>query len=288
MKGTDGSVDGRGNDDSNSEEAGLAEPQKGQVRRVWYRSVPFQIAVASGVSFTAPGMWDALGGLGAGGAAEPVSDKTCTRLRNSILILQTVRCFGSQCPGLRSLFRLLRPRGSNQQPHRPEIRSCSRCNRLSSLRSRSIHQQCSSYDVVPAIRKCSMRNLCWFLLGRRSSRHHRISKPQGTSILPGYLADRKGIRSNRRRRHQPRTQRKSINCRISGQHDIHRLHRNHVSRPPHRPAAQPSLKSLAERRHESPHQQTAHLRRRVQGYVEAVDIPPDLAFAPGLLHKLLL
>ena len=148
MKGTDGSVDGRGNDDSNSEEAGLAEPQKGQVRRVWYRSVPFQIAVASGVSFTAPGMWDALGGLGAGGAAEPVSDKTCTRLRNSILILQTVRCFGSQCPGLRSLFRLLRPRGSNQQPHRPEIRSCSRCNRLSSLRSRSILRRGSCYSEV--------------------------------------------------------------------------------------------------------------------------------------------
>jgi MFS family permease len=37
----------------------------------WFRSVPFQIIVACGVSFTAPGMWDALGGLGAGGAAEP-------------------------------------------------------------------------------------------------------------------------------------------------------------------------------------------------------------------------
>lgn len=37
----------------------------------WFRSVWFQILVASGVSFTAPGMWDALGGLGAGGAAEP-------------------------------------------------------------------------------------------------------------------------------------------------------------------------------------------------------------------------
>lgn len=37
----------------------------------WFRSVPFQIAVACGVSFTAPGMWDALGGLGAGGAAKP-------------------------------------------------------------------------------------------------------------------------------------------------------------------------------------------------------------------------
>jgi hypothetical protein len=47
-------------------------PPKGPRKRVWYRSVPFQIVVASGVSFTAPGMWDALGGLGAGGAAEPV------------------------------------------------------------------------------------------------------------------------------------------------------------------------------------------------------------------------
>ncbi|KAI0170585.1 major facilitator superfamily domain-containing protein [Pestalotiopsis sp. NC0098] len=37
----------------------------------WFRSVAFQIIIASCVSFTAPGMWDALGGLGAGGAAEP-------------------------------------------------------------------------------------------------------------------------------------------------------------------------------------------------------------------------
>ncbi|PSR83405.1 major facilitator superfamily domain-containing protein [Coniella lustricola] len=36
-----------------------------------FRSVPFQIAVACGVSFTAPGMWDAINNLGAGGAAEP-------------------------------------------------------------------------------------------------------------------------------------------------------------------------------------------------------------------------
>ncbi|KAJ3547384.1 hypothetical protein NM208_g1541 [Fusarium decemcellulare] len=37
----------------------------------WFRSVLFQVAVACFVSFTAPGMWDALGGLGAGGAAKP-------------------------------------------------------------------------------------------------------------------------------------------------------------------------------------------------------------------------
>ncbi|KAJ5780999.1 Major facilitator superfamily domain general substrate transporter [Penicillium paradoxum] len=40
-------------------------------RASWYRSIPFQIAIASGVSFTAPGMWDALNNVGAGGAAEP-------------------------------------------------------------------------------------------------------------------------------------------------------------------------------------------------------------------------
>jgi hypothetical protein len=40
-------------------------------KQSFFRSVPFQIMVACGVSFTAPGMWDALGGLGAGGAAEP-------------------------------------------------------------------------------------------------------------------------------------------------------------------------------------------------------------------------
>ncbi|OCF32473.1 hypothetical protein I316_05900 [Kwoniella heveanensis BCC8398] len=45
-----------------------SEPKQ---KRSLFRSVPFQIAVAAGVSFTAPGMWDALGGLGAGGAAEP-------------------------------------------------------------------------------------------------------------------------------------------------------------------------------------------------------------------------
>jgi hypothetical protein len=60
--------------DSNSEleETGVLGSQESH-KKSWYRSVPIQIAVASGVSFTAPGMWDALGGLGAGGAAEPVS-----------------------------------------------------------------------------------------------------------------------------------------------------------------------------------------------------------------------
>lgn len=58
--------------DSSSNTDELATPQtQSPQKRPWFHSVPFQIAVASGVSFTAPGMWDALGGLGAGGAAEP-------------------------------------------------------------------------------------------------------------------------------------------------------------------------------------------------------------------------
>lgn len=47
------------------------EASSGPTSKSFFRSVPFQILVACGVSFTAPGMWDALGGLGAGGAAEP-------------------------------------------------------------------------------------------------------------------------------------------------------------------------------------------------------------------------
>lgn len=36
-----------------------------------FRSVPFQILIACGVSFTAPGCWDSLNNVGSGGAAEP-------------------------------------------------------------------------------------------------------------------------------------------------------------------------------------------------------------------------
>ncbi len=82
MKGLDGARDVPDPVASSSEEGGLPETHVAQTKRVWYRSVPFQIAVASGVSFTAPGMWDALGGLGAGGAAEPVSEtKHCREFR---------------------------------------------------------------------------------------------------------------------------------------------------------------------------------------------------------------
>ncbi|EWZ82358.1 hypothetical protein BFJ70_g5502 [Fusarium oxysporum] len=49
----------------------INHPTASPTKPSFFRSIPFQIAIACGVSFTAPGMWDALGGLGAGGAAEP-------------------------------------------------------------------------------------------------------------------------------------------------------------------------------------------------------------------------
>ncbi|KAJ5370269.1 uncharacterized protein N7496_006361 [Penicillium cataractarum] len=49
----------------------MVESTQPSTRPSIFRSIPFQIAIASGVSFTAPGMWDALNNLGAGGAAEP-------------------------------------------------------------------------------------------------------------------------------------------------------------------------------------------------------------------------
>ncbi|KAH9885317.1 MFS general substrate transporter [Xylariomycetidae sp. FL2044] len=58
-------------DHTNGSQADGPEVVTSRPKHSIFRSVPFQIAIACGVSFTAPGMWDALGGLGAGGAAEP-------------------------------------------------------------------------------------------------------------------------------------------------------------------------------------------------------------------------
>lgn len=52
-----------------------------------FRSVPFQILVACGVSFTAPGMWDALNNLGAGGAAEPYAVSAANALVYGLFFL---------------------------------------------------------------------------------------------------------------------------------------------------------------------------------------------------------
>lgn len=145
------------------EDAGVL--QNGSVttkRRSWYRSVPFQIAVASGVSFTAPGMWDALGGLGAGGAAKPVSTIFTFEITTKIAI---VRRISSQRSRLRSLLHRLCSSRWYQQPHRPPIRSRPRRNWLPTIRRRTIHQQRASHDLVHASRQRAVWNLSWVLLG---------------------------------------------------------------------------------------------------------------------------
>lgn len=40
-------------------------------KRVWYRGTLFNACIIGGVGFTAPGLWNAMNALGAGGAQEP-------------------------------------------------------------------------------------------------------------------------------------------------------------------------------------------------------------------------
>ena len=56
--------------------AGPAEPladdsTQPPVQRVWYRSTLFNAFVIGGVGFLAPGLWNAMNSLGAGGAQDP-------------------------------------------------------------------------------------------------------------------------------------------------------------------------------------------------------------------------
>lgn len=52
---------------SPSAEEGLAFPEK----RVWHRSTLFNAFIIGGVGFLAPGLWNAMNSLGAGGAESP-------------------------------------------------------------------------------------------------------------------------------------------------------------------------------------------------------------------------
>lgn len=108
----------------------------------------------------------------------------------------------------------MRPRRSNQQPHRPQMGSCSRRNRVPSLRRWIIHQQCHIRHLVYAVRLGALRHLCRFLLGSRSGHHHRIPFAQRSGILPRCLADCQSCRSDRGRCHQPGIERKQVDCGI--------------------------------------------------------------------------
>lgn len=73
-----------------SEPGPAVGPEETTPKKSFFRSVPFQIAVACGVSFAAPGMWDALGGLGAGGAAEPYAVSAANALVYGLFAIMCV------------------------------------------------------------------------------------------------------------------------------------------------------------------------------------------------------
>lgn len=47
------------------------DPQPRQGKRVWYRTTLFNAFIIGGVGFLAPGLWNAMSALGAGGAESP-------------------------------------------------------------------------------------------------------------------------------------------------------------------------------------------------------------------------
>jgi hypothetical protein len=52
-----------------SESSEVAHPQ--DEKRIWYRSTLFNACIIGGVGFMAPGLWNAMNSLGAGGAQSP-------------------------------------------------------------------------------------------------------------------------------------------------------------------------------------------------------------------------
>jgi hypothetical protein len=51
--------------------ASALESQHGEDKRIWYRSTLFNAFVIGAVGFLAPGLWNAMSSLGAGGAESP-------------------------------------------------------------------------------------------------------------------------------------------------------------------------------------------------------------------------
>lgn len=77
-------VSNMGDQTGHDSEHGAAPPNK---FLSVFRSVPFQVLIACGVSFTAPGMWDAINNVGSGGAAEPYAVSAANALVYGLFFL---------------------------------------------------------------------------------------------------------------------------------------------------------------------------------------------------------
>ena len=60
-------------------------------KRVWYRGTLFNACIIGGVGFTAPGLWNAMNALGAGGAQEPF----LINAANALVFGLSMRCLAA-------------------------------------------------------------------------------------------------------------------------------------------------------------------------------------------------
>ncbi|KAI0005728.1 hypothetical protein F4779DRAFT_597551 [Xylariaceae sp. FL0662B] len=71
----------------------VSPPHEPPAKRTWYRTTFFNLSVVAACAFIAPGLWAAINGLGAGGAASPYYVNTANSV---IFVLQFVVCiFGT-------------------------------------------------------------------------------------------------------------------------------------------------------------------------------------------------
>ncbi|KAI1075954.1 MFS general substrate transporter [Whalleya microplaca] len=71
----------------------VSRPPESLSKRTWYRTTFFNVSVVAACAFIAPGLWAAINGLGAGGAASPYYVNTANSV---IFVLQFVICiFGT-------------------------------------------------------------------------------------------------------------------------------------------------------------------------------------------------
>lgn len=108
------------------------------------------------------------------------------------------------------------------------------------------------------------------------------------TICNSHLADGKGRGSNRRRCYQPWPQRSNINARLYQCRDLHRFHRDYVSRSAYRALLKPGRESAAQGQDIGRRPQASNLGCRIQGRPQANCDTPGPSSSAILLHQLLL
>lgn len=221
-----------------NEAQSVVESAQPSTRRSIFRSIPFQIAVASAVSFTAPGMWDALNNLGAGGAAEPYAVSAANAL---VYGLFAIVCVAAGAINNRIGLRYGLTLGAIGYPIYGAglYTNNNSANTWFMLFGSALCGISAGFfwaaEAAIIIGYPSPHERAFYLGMSRKLPHHYHSI---TDMLNSHLANRKGCWPNRGRCNQLGPQCANLDNRIRQLQHVHCVHRHHVPWISHRPPAQ--------------------------------------------------